>query len=98
VLLTVCRQVAALPVDIGRLLLLLPAGPTQERQTDQLAQVTLAHRRGVAFLATRTRWQLTVPHQDGGGRVDLGVDCIDGVGRHVWVVSPIVGRLLADQL
>jgi len=79
---------------------MLPARPAQEGQTDQLAQVTLAHRRGVAFLAgDSSRWQLTVADQDGGGRVDLRVDCIDGVGCHVWVVSPVDGSLLlTDQL
>jgi len=77
---------------------MLPARPTQEGQTDQLAQVTLAHRRGVAFLAAGSgRWQLAVSHQDGAGRVDLRMDCIDGC--HVWVVSPVVADLLlTDQL
>ena len=26
--------------------------------------------------------------------INLRVNCIDGVGSHVWIVSPIVGRLL----
>jgi len=79
---------------------MLPARAAQEGQTDQFAQVTLPHRRGVAFLAGGSgRWQLTVAHQDGGGRVDLRVDCVDGMGCHVWVVSPVVGSLLLnDQL
>jgi len=98
VFLALLQAAAVVAVDIGRLL--VPGRPNHERQTDQLAQVTLANRCGVAFLARSSRWgQLSVPHQDGGGGVDLRVDCIDGVGSHVWKVSPIVGNLLlAKQL
>lgn len=90
VFLALLQAAAVVAVDIGRLL--VPGRPNHERQTDQ--------RCGVAFLARSSRWgQLSVPHQDGGGGVDLRVDCIDGVGSHVWKVSPIVGNfLLAKQL